>query len=145
MSLTDPCTVRGCSEAHYAKGWCRRHYERALRHGSPTGGGPPSTRNFPAAFSEHAMSERRVVYLLDKGVMRAPLDERGRRTWSQREIAIGVLANRLERAGFKLDRAADLARRYVEAPSDTLRVDLLGGNGGALLRLSMATAKKVGR
>ena len=33
-----PCSVEGCGTAAYAKGWCRRHYCRANRHGDPLAG-----------------------------------------------------------------------------------------------------------
>ncbi len=31
------CTIDDCDAEHYARGWCRRHYERWQRHGSPLG------------------------------------------------------------------------------------------------------------
>lgn len=32
------CTVPGCSNAHYAKDLCGKHYQRLCKHGSPTDG-----------------------------------------------------------------------------------------------------------
>lgn len=29
------CTYDGCSRRHYAKGWCKRHYDRVSRYGKP--------------------------------------------------------------------------------------------------------------
>ena len=30
------CSIDGCSNQHKAKGWCNKHYQRALKHGDPT-------------------------------------------------------------------------------------------------------------
>ena len=32
------CKIDGCDKPHKARGWCDRHYRRALAHGSPFGG-----------------------------------------------------------------------------------------------------------
>lgn len=29
------CTIDGCQQKHHAKGWCRTHYNRNRRHGTP--------------------------------------------------------------------------------------------------------------
>ncbi len=33
------CSIQGCGEAHNARGWCKRHYERWRIHGDPLGEG----------------------------------------------------------------------------------------------------------
>lgn len=30
------CSIDGCASKHYAKGWCKAHYQAYLRHGSAT-------------------------------------------------------------------------------------------------------------
>lgn len=35
------CSVDGCDRVSVGRGWCRVHYNRWHRHGSPTGGGTP--------------------------------------------------------------------------------------------------------
>jgi hypothetical protein len=32
------CSIDGCWNPHYARGWCTSHYERFRRHGDPLGG-----------------------------------------------------------------------------------------------------------
>lgn len=40
--MTDrTCSIEGCGKKHYARGWCRRHYNRWHRHGDPLA--PPQT------------------------------------------------------------------------------------------------------
>ena len=34
-----PCIIEGCDRPSYVRGWCRSHYKRWERHGSPTAGG----------------------------------------------------------------------------------------------------------
>ena len=29
------CTIEGCENKHYSKGYCQKHYARFLRHGDP--------------------------------------------------------------------------------------------------------------
>jgi hypothetical protein len=38
------CSIERCSKAAAKRGWCRPHYRRWLRHGSPTGGAPERCR-----------------------------------------------------------------------------------------------------
>jgi hypothetical protein len=32
------CSVEGCDQPHYGRGWCRNHYRRWQHHGDPLGG-----------------------------------------------------------------------------------------------------------
>jgi hypothetical protein len=34
------CSIPDCGKPHDARGWCKTHYRRWLRHGDPLGGGP---------------------------------------------------------------------------------------------------------
>jgi len=42
------CSVLGCDKPHHSKGYCRKHYQRVSKYGSPEGGptthAPPETR-----------------------------------------------------------------------------------------------------
>jgi hypothetical protein len=54
------CTVPDCDRPHYGRGWCRRHYVRVLRHGSPDvvrqgGRGRISSRSAPPDLSMDAL------------------------------------------------------------------------------------------
>ena len=32
------CSIEACGRKHHARGWCRKHHERYLKHGDPLGG-----------------------------------------------------------------------------------------------------------
>lgn len=34
------CSIEGCSDPAWARGWCNKHYKRWRRYGDPVGGGP---------------------------------------------------------------------------------------------------------
>ena len=36
-----PCSIEGCGNSAYGRGWCAKHYARWLRHGDPTVALPP--------------------------------------------------------------------------------------------------------
>lgn len=40
MANQSLCSIPGCDKPAYAKGWCKRHYGRALRNGHPLAGRP---------------------------------------------------------------------------------------------------------
>lgn len=42
MASRGPCLVEGCEKAKHIRGWCRAHYARWQRWGSPTGGTCPN-------------------------------------------------------------------------------------------------------
>lgn len=41
------CSIAGCDQAAYVRGWCSAHYHRWQRYGDPLGGGPPLPRLSP--------------------------------------------------------------------------------------------------
>lgn len=41
------CSVEGCEYIVYARGWCRAHYNRVLRNGSPNGAKPLKVHGHP--------------------------------------------------------------------------------------------------
>lgn len=45
------CKEQGCEGAVIARGWCTRHYQRWLKHGSPTGGQAGTRRALPRSAS----------------------------------------------------------------------------------------------
>ena len=50
------CKIEGCGKPHYGRGYCRSHYMRARRHGSPTLGRTPEGKplEFLRRSIEHA-------------------------------------------------------------------------------------------
>lgn len=38
------CAIEGCEGPVRSRGWCRKHYDRWLRHGDPLAGDPPKQR-----------------------------------------------------------------------------------------------------
>lgn len=36
----ESCSVSDCKRPNHRRGWCAAHYQRWLKHGNPTGGGP---------------------------------------------------------------------------------------------------------
>jgi len=139
------CTVPDCSGQFYARDRCRSHYEQqrnaSIRKGRAPGRPGQPTR-LPTAFREHGMTYRQVDYLIERGHIVAPKDDRGRRIWTQREVATAVLTYRLVGKGLSMDLAAPLARQYVSGGNATQRFDLAPG---IQLKLSVPGARKVGR
>lgn len=146
MNRAKVCGEPDCDGQFYARDRCRSHYERArngaIRKGKHTPGRPGTPPRLPTAFREHGMTVRQVEYLIERGHIAAPKDERGRRQWTQREVAVGVLAYRLVGKGLSMDLAAVLARRYVSGGNATQRFDLAPG---IQLKLSVPGARKVGK
>jgi hypothetical protein len=56
---TYSCVISGCSDKHYARGWCKRHYQRWRKHGDPLGGGVDRGRRQPGPFP--SQPERRRI------------------------------------------------------------------------------------
>ena len=42
MANPQICSIDGCGKAHYAKNWCRKHYQRFRTHGDPLAGKKPA-------------------------------------------------------------------------------------------------------
>ncbi len=45
MATSRICSIDGCGKPVKARGWCKAHHLRFLRHGSPTAGGPMRNHN----------------------------------------------------------------------------------------------------
>lgn len=74
MSKYAPCTVAGCDRnAHHtaqgARGWCRAHYARWRKHGSPTGGStsPMAARRFFNEIVLHTDDDECVIWPFHRG------------------------------------------------------------------------------
>lgn len=52
------CSIKGCGTAHYAKGWCRSHYQRWWRNGDPLS---PALTHADPADAFQARTERDVT------------------------------------------------------------------------------------
>ena len=44
------CSIEGCGKPHKARGWCRGHYRRFCRHGTPTAGNRSTMNGEPMAW-----------------------------------------------------------------------------------------------
>ena len=44
------CTVAGCDNTHYARGWCQRHYASWRAHGDPLAAQPKTPEGQPLAY-----------------------------------------------------------------------------------------------
>lgn len=45
------CSIDRCAGKHYGRGWCRKHYDRWVRHGDPLGGESYAFKSPEEAFS----------------------------------------------------------------------------------------------
>lgn len=64
MSRTRTCAVRDCQRRHYARGWCRIHYERWRRCGRPMADVPTKRRlaSSGAWVPAHPLQELAAAY-----------------------------------------------------------------------------------
>lgn len=56
--VTEPCSIDGCHRPKRTRGWCASHYQRWLKYGSTSGGGPVR-RDRGTGYSSDWYSEQR--------------------------------------------------------------------------------------
>jgi len=58
------CSIRGCQNATFSKGWCSKHYKRNQRYGDPEGFASNPTPNAP--IKKKPPSQRSQAFLIDR-------------------------------------------------------------------------------
>mgnify|MGYP000877177224 CR=1 FL=1 len=95
--MTKVCSVRRCSEAHYARGWCRKHYQRWRKHGDP------ETVAYPQwVFPENLL--RRLRFCPPTTMSTGCIEYTGRQNAGYGILSVGGSLVRAPRASYELFR-----------------------------------------
>ena len=56
--MSAECSIEGCTDARFSRGWCKKHYAKWYRHGDPTAGRQHRrTPETPSADREQAVAD----------------------------------------------------------------------------------------
>ena len=107
------CSLDDCPKPLYALGYCITHYFRHLRHGDPRvvkpSGGP---KFIPDEL--RGIPQRTLKRWIDQGYVKPNRNpDTSRREWSEKEVAVVLLLDRLVTAGLTPHCAAKVARAAV--------------------------------
>lgn len=113
-NVTLTCTYGNCDGKRLAKGLCRKHYERQLKHGDPSLVGlRGGQRTAPPELDAAGITTRQRNYWASSGIIPVPQADNGRYLWSHDAIRMALLVQRLSAAGMSVQHAGVVAQAVV--------------------------------